>query len=732
MASEDVLAREDAQVNLDGSTPMALEAATHGAKPRRRGRLTAEEKLAREQEKARVRAERAQERERAKLERAEERVRAKALEAAQKLAEAQGGLAELPAVVLRDGTVRSVSLQDAVEVISLYLSDLCLDIESSGYWIGHRHYELRTIQLGGEEMAVVLDAADERQLAVASWALKAAVKLRAHSATADVIPCVHAGLIGWEEAWGKMHDSVLNAKLSDPKMSGSDADALKRLAADLLGLYAVSPAAEKAKDALFTAMKTLKKTDVTTPPERNGWHQVDKRAVVMIRYAGSDVLDLAAVLRVLPPLPVGEEVLDRERRVQGMCARSAYWGFPLDYGHVKGKIAEYDAEQAAAQERVAELTGGTVTNPSSSAEVLAYLTEHGYQLKPDRKTKQPSAGKASLEPFAARGDELAKNILEYRHDTTTLGLLLRPLENLCTEGDAIMRPTVYTINAVTGRMSCVRPNSQQFSRQGGIRACVRAWDGYLGISADFSGCEIVVAAALSGDKGLYEAETSSRCHSCKEDPCACGKHHTGLHWLTAHTAKGIHATKEDRYNAKRCSFTKLFGGSPGTAADQIGSELRVAEEVFEAFSSVAPAYTAWDTWLKQCYEAGSLVWRDYATGTNYSQPVEGSRRLVYRAYSGRQIYVTKGSHAAGNGSIQGTARELLVDGLLRWNETRWGHLPVLPVHDQLICFVKAEEAEEATQELARCMSTDILSSPGFAVHVGVDTDEPFASWGDSS
>jgi DNA polymerase I-like protein with 3'-5' exonuclease and polymerase domains len=259
-----------------------------------------------------------------------------------------------------------------------------------------------------------------------------------------------------------------------------------------------------------------------------------------------------------------------------------------------------------------------------------------------------------------------------------------------------------------------------------------------GLSADFEGCEIRVAAAISGDKGLYEAEAGNRCHRCMTDAfrknCECGKGkaHLGLHWLTAHTAHGPDATKENRYEAKRGTFTRLFGGGPSTAADQVGCDVSLMDQVFEALNQVAPVYTAWDRWLRKCYEEGSVVWRDYNTGVNYKAPVEGSRRLVYKAYSGRYIYVTKGAHAAGNGAIQGTARELLVDGLLLWRTTRWGKLPLLPVHDQIVPVVPADETEEALRVLAQCMSTKVLSSPGFEVEIGVDIDEPFTSWPDSS
>jgi DNA polymerase I-like protein with 3'-5' exonuclease and polymerase domains len=744
MSLEDEAARRDALTYVDAHTPMAFDCGNEECdhmnrplcrpKPKRKRspKLDPRAKACRA---GYLRALAAARKERT----ARDRVQAKADARQQKIDEAAEGYLELPAVVLRDGTVKSVSLETAVEALAYYLGDLCLDTETSGYWIGHVYYELRTIQLGGEEMAVVLDAADKAQQMIAEWALNKAVRVWAHSTTADACPVVKAGLITWDALWAKLYDSVIEAKLIDPTLCGSQADKLKDLARDLLREYAVSPQAEEAKNELFKAMGCLMKTDNTTPPERNGWHQVSKFAKTMIRYAGSDVLDLAAVLRVLPDLPVPQSVMERERETQAMCARAAYDGFPLDYGHIKLKISEAEQTQRDNQAYVANVTEGVIDNPSSSAVVLDYLVKGGYQLKVNRKTKKVTAGKESLEPLAAKGDELAAGILSYRAQTTKLGLLLRPLENLCTHGDSVMRPTVYTINAKTGRMSCVRPNGQQFSRQGGIRACVRCWQGYLGISADFEGCEIRVAAALSGDRQLYEAEAGRRCHRCKSEAdeaktCLCGpgKAHLGLHWLTAHTARGDGATKEDRYNAKRGTFTRLFGGGPETAADQVGTEVSVMADLFAAFNEVAPAYTAWDKWLRACYEQGMMVWRDYATGTNYCQDIPGSRHLVYQTYSGRNVYVTNGPHAAGNGAIQGTARELLVDGLLLWQHSKWGKLPVLPVHDQLISLVPEAEALEATEVLSRCMETDVLSSPDMYVHIGVDTDEPFVNWPDSS
>lgn len=739
--AEEAEARLEAMKFVDSHTPLALVEADSGSplgaenpKPKRSGKLDPAEKQRRAEERARAREE-------AKAARAAERVRAKQEALDAKIAEAEGGYVELPAVVLRDGQVKHVSDQDAWAVMAMYLDDLCLDCENTGYPPGHQLYELRTVQLGGEHAAIVYDAADANQMAIASLALTMAKKLRAHSATADVIPAVIAGLIPWDDAWAKMQDSVLNAKLNDPKMSGSDADALKELADDLLREYAVSPQAEKEKNELFKVMGCLVKTTLTTPPEKNGWYRVNKHSVVMTRYAGSDVLDLAAVLRVLPPIPVPESVMEREREFQAACAPVTHIGFKLDHEHIKTKITEEEAARAESQNVVSVLSDGRIVNPKSP-DVIKLLPEvvPGLTLGVNRKTKRVSADKGSLEGVIRDYPKetyplehyLIRNILDYRHHDTTLGLLLRPLEQLCEHGDGRMRPTVYTIEATTGRTSCRRPNGQQFSRQGGVRACVRADEGFLGISADFEGCEIRVAAALSGDKSLYEAEVSTFCYYCSEDPCSCGKSHTGLHWRTAHGAQGQGATKEHRYQAKRGTFTKLFGGGPDTAAAQVYCDVKDMEKVFNAFDENAPVFVSWDSWMRKCYKEGTMVWRDYTTGQNYSQPIDGENRMIYKAYSGRNIYIANGAHAAGNGAIQGTARELLVDGTLEWKKTRWGGYPILPVHDQLLGFVPAHEAAEATATLARVMETSVLSSPEFEVHIGAEVDEPFVNWPDSS
>ncbi len=525
MSDEDTLAREDAVKHVDSKRPMALEAspvAVHKTglpesgetalenenpippsvpetpKPKRRTKAEIEadkaaKVLAAEQakqdreiartsqkgykmaltlaERERKKAETARKREEAKAQRAQERVQAKIDAKREKITEAEGGLVELPAAVLRDGTVTHVSDVDAWSILEMHLDELGMDSETSGYPPGHRLYEHRTIQLGGEHMVVVFDMADPHQRDVASLALHLAKKIRSFSSVADNVPAVLSGLISWDDVWDKTQDAVLNVKLNDPKMSGSSADALKDLSRDLLREYAVSPNAEKAKNELFKAMGTTTKPTLMTEPDKNGWYSVNRNSVVMTRYAGSDVLDMMAVLRVLPPIPAPESVIEREREFGAAVAPVSLTGFKLDHDHIKMKIAEAEAAKADALENVKILSQGRIVNPKSS-DVLKVLPEliPGLVLPVDRNTKRPTAGKEALESLSRDYPEsqfpawhhLFKQIARYRREDTKLGLLLRPLEALCEHGDGRMRPTVYTIEASTGRSSCVRPNGQQF------------------------------------------------------------------------------------------------------------------------------------------------------------------------------------------------------------------------------------------------------------------------------
>jgi DNA polymerase I-like protein with 3'-5' exonuclease and polymerase domains len=242
-------------------------------------------------------------------------------------------------------------------------------------------------------------------------------------------------------------------------------------------------------------------------------------------------------------------------------------------------------------------------------------------------------------------------------------------------------------------MSCVRPNLQQVPREGGFRACITADPGHLLISADFSGVELRVAAALSQDPNLK---------AIVADP---GR---DIHREIAQLVWGPGAGKAERYQAKRKVFGRLYGsGLNGLITSDPPVSEGIARSIIDAMDQMTPGLTEWSRQVADAVESG---------------------RTQFPAYSGRTIYMPKDrGYAAPNYCIQGTARELLIDALMRWSGTRWGDATLLPVHDELVVQVPEDDAEEATAALVECMTSEL-----HGVQIIADASEPSFAWRDSA
>lgn len=616
------------------------------------------------------------------------------------IAEAAGARLALPALVTRAGSVRSITLDQAEAFLATITGEggpgeLTVDVEHTGYPIGHRHYALRTVQLGDANLAVVLEHGVPEHDELARRHLAAAQVLHAHSAGADLVPLAVAGLVEPEEAWSRMVDTGVLAKLADPSMTGNNDD-LKGAAKAILSDAALAPEADKARAGLFKAGKWLTDIDVLTPPARSGWAQVDHHTETMARYDGADVLDCAALARLLPmPTPAQ---MHREQTAQRMTARVAHTGFRF----VPEQIERLHDRHTSERTRLTELI--PVDNPGSNDQIGAAMVSIGAQL-PATGTRKPSVARGVLEPLAgARNSDgswvgesasavqqLARLVLDWRHHDTALKLFLDPWRDMVHNGDGRARSTVHTLGADTGRMSAVRFNFQQISREGGMRACISADPGYLLITADFSSVELRVAAALSQDQALIQMLLEG----------------VDVHAEIAKLVWGPDFTKANRYMAKRKVFGRIYGQGLDGMVRTDGAGVEVAKRVIAAMDAMTPGLSAWSADVRGAVEAG---------------------RTQYPTYAGRVIHLPKRSpHAGPNYAIQGTARELLIDALMRWEQTPWGHCTLMPVHDEILAMVPADQAAEATEALKACMATELYGVP-----IVAEADEPSFEWKDSA
>lgn len=634
-----------------------------------------------------------------KLTKAQARAELKEVARLEAVAEASGEILSLPAAVDRAGHVVEISADQAGSVVRSCLARtgglLTVDVEHSGYAIGHKDYYLRSVQLGDDVAAVVLDPIEHAELI--KTLLGEAVTLEAFSASADITPLAVAELVDFDVAWSKMIDTVIPAKLADPKSTGSD-PGLKQIALAMLGAEAVAPAADETKTAVFKAGgwvtgKQKFGDQLKTPPVKNGWSQIDTRSTAMLRYAASDVLDTRAIAKRLPPVPPA--LLERERIAEEMTARIGYTGLPID----KARVDELTNQHLELQAEYGEkLRAVGIENPGSGKQVAEALKGMNVEL-PVSEKGNPSVAKHVLEILKREDTDAGKvaaDLLTYRHSSTVLSLFLEPYRLLCEVGDGRARPTVYTLGADTGRATCTRPNFQQLSRRGGVRSLVTADPGFVFVSADFAGVELRGAAALSQDPNMLFAIR-------EEDE---GRF-DGFHWQVARQAFGPDATKEDRYTAKRGCFGTFYGGGVVGLAQQVGVPEAEMAVIIQSLKQTAPDFFKWANLMRDAVKQG------------YTQ---------FPAYSGRIIHFPPATpHKAPAYAIQGTCRELLIDALIKWRDTKWGKCVVMPVHDELIAMVPAEDAVEATKALVSCMETEL-----YGVKIVAEPSTPSTYWQDAA
>ena len=581
---------------------------------------------------------------------------------------AAGPTVELPALVDRTGAILTVTLTEAQALIGSAAGDLTVDVETTGYPLGHADYALRLVQLGTADWCLVLDPDDTDSREFIRDALSSAHTLRAYSATADLGPLAAAGLGDHGVMWAKMVDVAPLAILAQPTGGQSDADSgLKTTAARYLA-DPTAPAAERAKDALFTAGKWLKQVKIDTPVERSGWACAPKDSATFVRYGASDVLDTAQLAHTLPD--PGAVVFGRERAIGAAVAPVSYRGLRLDVERVERLAGEHTERRG---ELAAQLTAAGIATPSSPIQVARWLTEAGVTL-PTTDKGNPSVDAESIGHLVGISGPIgdaARVYAEYVKIGKRLSAFLTPWHVMATRGDGRLRPTIYTLGAEkTGRMSAVRPNMQQVPRVGGYRECIIADPGCVLIGADFSQVEIRVAAILSGDEQLK----------------AMLREGLKVHNLITEQVFGAGYTDEQRNGVKRGVFGWLYGGGIPTLARQLDGKESSAHAMVATLSAIAPRLVAWRNEVVYAVKSGQLT--------------------KYQTYSGRIIHIGQ-AHSAPNYLVQGSARELLGDALIRFSDTQYRGNIILPVHDEIITQVPENEAEEGTRILVECMEQEM-------------------------
>lgn len=262
-----------------------------------------------------------------------------------------------------------------------------------------------------------------------------------------------------------------------------------------------------------------------------------------------------------------------------------------------------------------------------------------------------------------------------------------------------MHPNFFALSTDTGRFSCNSPNCQNMPRKTndpiGVRNFIKAPEGHLIVSCDYSRIELRVGAHYCQDKimmdtyssgGDIHAATTSVIFNIPYDQ-AVDKHAENY--------------KERRTIAKNVNFGTFYGlfpmGLQKTLKFKAGVE-KTVEECDEIIRNLKAGYPGLVTWQEET--------KAEAMRKMYSETRLGRRRFLPNIRSddwGKKSFAERCSM---NTPIQGTVADILklsLGRILKGLPDRPWLKPILQIHDELTFVIPEDRLDEAVAFIKGCM-----------------------------
>ena len=262
-----------------------------------------------------------------------------------------------------------------------------------------------------------------------------------------------------------------------------------------------------------------------------------------------------------------------------------------------------------------------------------------------------------------------------------------------------IHPNFFALSTDTGRFSCNSPNLQNCPRKTndpvGVRNFIKAPEGHLIVSCDYSQIELRVGAFYCRDKIMMDTyRTGGDIHAATTSV---------IFGIPYEEALNKHAEnyKERRTIAKNVNFGTFYGLFPGglqkTLKFKAGIEKSVSEceGIIRSLKAGYPALTAWQEETKSD-----------AARRMYSETWLGRRRYLPDIRSNEWGKKSFAERCSMNTPIQGTAADIIKLSLGRLlvglPERPWLR-PILQIHDELTFIVPEDKLSEAVSYIKACM-----------------------------
>ena len=374
-----------------------------------------------------------------------------------------------------------------------------------------------------------------------------------------------------------------------------------------------------------------------------------------------------------------ERVAKLESSFLPVCEHLQATGLPIDLSAWDGVLAAAHERAQKARNQLTVMVGRDLgghpnIEPSERNKLLDWFKHAGFVLK--------DLSKGTL---AGVDHPAARALLAWREASKLTSTYERYTERQVNHR---IFGHFEPLGAHTGRMSCGEPNLQNIPAS--LRPCVRAPEGRVLIGADYSGCELRIVAALSGDHAFRETLLSSDFHSA-----------------VASRLFGQRVSKTEnaslRHAAKAINFGLIYGMGARRLAQSlemsVGEARGLLDKYFEGFPQLA-------------------AWREQAQS-------QAKQTLMLETVSGRKLKLDPAkvsSTLALNYPVQGGGADLIKWAAVRFHRMIQGVTGqpklVNMVHDELLVEVDIQAAKEVQQLLVESMigaGSDLFPSVPMAV-----------------
>jgi DNA polymerase-1 len=538
---------------------------------------------------------------------------------------------------------------------------LAIDTESGG--LSPWHHRLRLIQVGDKQTgwAIPWDRWGGAALEVMNaWD----GEWTAHNGIFDWKFIAHH--TGFELPWNRLHDTLTQARLDDP----SRANGLKPLSSKLIDRRASS--GQKALDEGFRANKW-------------GWDTVPVNFAPYWLYSSLDPVLTAHLHEHFSPRIAAAcpEAYSLERSANRICTMMMMKGLQLDVPYVEKSIDGFDKKSDEIRDWLA--SAHKITSPKSGGQLRRAFEALGQKVLFWTERSAPQFDKEALTFYEKSGENTAvqqlaqmiravRHIEDIRDRYSTKFLELR-------DADDIVHCNINTMGARTSRMSASDPALQQLPRDDKvIRGSFIPRPGYVFISCDLDQVEARLLAAFSDDPGLIGAFLEAE--------------RTGIDFFTT-VGRGLYhdpaMVKEDprRQLIKNSTYSKAYGGGIERIAFMARISVEEAQAFEDMFNSQFPGMRRMMNQLEG--DAKAAFRRGERGGVTLSD--------------GRFLPCDQGKeYAVLNYKIQGEAARYMKVCLANLDAAGLTEFMCLPVHDEILLEVPAEQAEEILKIVEDCMT----------------------------